>query len=596
MRARTLACLLLIATSLAGLPTAIPAEERRSVGVLAPDGPAAAHAQWDEVAQAIGRQLPGASIEFRFFDLAGLSAAARSGNVDFVITNPGHYVELELGAGAHRIATLEPANAASPGAATASAILVRQERADLRTLPDLAGKRVLAVDALAFGGFQVAWRELRAQDIEPQRDFARLDFAGFPLSAIAEAVARGEADAGIVRACLLEEMEARGDVPRGALRVLAPRSDAQLPCARSTRAYPAWPFAALRHTPPALSRQVATALLAMPSTAQGIRWTVPTDYQEVHALFRELQIGPYAHLADPPLSGLIARYRGWLYGLALLLAAWLAHTIRVEYLVHARTRALEAALAARAAAEAESRRQQEKLDHLARLGILGELSSMLAHELSQPLAAIGNFARGIARRLESDRTDPAPLLAASREIAEQADRAREIMDGIRSFARKRPSRRETVALAAVVDSAAGLFTAVGAESPPVHCELDRTLRAHVDRLQIEQVLLNLLKNALDALSGVPASQRAIAVVLSRDGDNLRLCVRDTGSGLSPANRDRLFEPFFTTKSEGMGLGLTLCQRIVEAHGGRLWAEDNGDAPGLTVCFTLPASKEESPDD
>lgn len=596
MRGSSLGCLLLFLLGLAGPATGDAAVRPLTVGVLAPEGPVAARTQWAEVAQAIGRQLARADVDFRFFDLAGLSAAAQAGQVEFVITNPGHYVELEMRAGAHRIATLEPADAGAPGAGTASAIVVRQERNDLRALRDLARRHVLAVDAQAFGGYQIAWRELRAQGVEPRRDFARLEFAGFPLQSIVLAVWRGEADAGIVRACLLEQMEARGEIPRGALRVLGAVGDTAFPCARSTRRYPAWPFAALRHTPPTLSRQLATALLAMPPTTQGVRWTVPTDYQEVHALFRELQIGPYAHLADPPLADLIVRYRGWLYGLAALVLAWLAHTIRVEYLVRARTRELEAALAARATAEAESRRQQEKLDHLARLGILGELSSMLAHELSQPLAAIGNFARGIARRLENGRSEPEPLLAASREIAEQADRAREIMDGIRGFARKRPSRREPVALATVVDSAVALFGAIGTESPPVHRELDRALRARVDTLQIEQVLLNLLKNALDALAGIPPAQRTISVVLRKDGDQARVCVSDNGCGLGAADRARLFEPFFTTKPEGMGLGLTLCQRIVEAHGGRLWAEDTGGAPGLTVCFTLPATMENALDD
>ncbi len=545
---------------------ALPCTAAVTVGVLAPEGAEEALRDWQRVAAHLARALPDAQWRWQYLDLPALSAAVRARQVDFVVTNSGHYVELEAAFGAHRIATLERPEALSPTEALASAVVVRADRTDLRTLENLRGRRVTAVAENAFGGYQIAWHELWLRGIDPRRDFAALDFAGFPLQDIVLAVRAGRTDAGIVRTCLLEAMARRGQVRLDEFRVLGAVPGDRYPCLRSTRLYPDWPFAALAHTPHALSKRVATALLTLPAAPGEAAWTVPTDYQPVHELFRTLQIGPYAHLGDLSFAALVARYRWWL---AL------------------------AALLARQAAEGEARRQQEQLDHLARLGVLGELSSMLAHELNQPLSAIGNFARGMERRIEAGRLDGAALLQGSREIAEQAERARDIMQRIRGFARKRQGERRPLRLARAVDGAVALFRGIGAQAPSVRVHVDPQAWALADRLQIEEVLLNLLKNALDAMHDLPPGERQIEVGGARQGDAWRLWVQDNGIGLDEATRVRLFEPFFTTKPEGLGLGLAICKTIVEAHGGRLWAEPNPAGRGLRLCFTLPALDEES---
>lgn len=570
------------------------------IGILAPEGEAEAFRNWRQVGDYLNRALPESVFQLAYFNLGDLRDAVAAKRLDFAITNSGHYVELEAAYGVHRIATLDNARVPSPDQAVASAVVVRAERRDLRHLTDLRGKRLLAVDERAFGGYQLAWYALYKRGIEPRRDLADLVFTGFPLQAIVEGVARGRADAGVVRACVLEAMAARGEIRLADFRVLdAPAGDGY-PCLRSTDLYPDWPFAALRDTPHALAKRVAAALLAMPADADGLSWTVPTDYQPIHAVFRELRAGPYAYLQKDSLSAFLKRYRMWFVFAAALLLGWIVHTVRVEQRVHTRTRELREALDARAEMERQSRQQQEKLDHLARLGILGELSSMLAHELNQPLSAIGNFARGMERRIEAGRMDPEPLLEASREVAEQADRAREIMQRIRAFTRKRESRREPARLGEVIASAVTLFAGMGEQAPRVAVDADAEAVVLADRLQIEQVLLNLLKNGMDAMRDTPAGERLLRIECGREsGGQCRVCVLDRGTGLDEIGRAHLFEPFYTTKPDGMGLGLSLCKRIVEAHGGRLWAEPGPQAEqsgrGLAVCFTLPLAENRAPD-
>ncbi|MHB1401397.1 MAG: sensor histidine kinase [Thiobacillus sp.] len=559
------------------------------IGVLAFLGSEVALSVWSPVVAHLEAALPERRFTLAYYDIAGLREAVRQQEVDFVITNSGQYVALEAEFGVSRIATLDSPGVPSPFRAIGSAVIARADRRDLNALPDLRGKRVAAVSEDAFGGFQVAWREFRRQGVESE-DFARLDFLGFPMPRIVTAVARGQADAGIVRACLLEELARDGSIRLADFKVLSPRRVEGFACGLSSELYPDWPIATLRHTDLRLAKGVATALLSMPASPAGYAWTVPADYQAVHELFRDLQVGPYSYLRENTLQALARRYWPFLLFFFAALAGWVMHTVRIEQQVHARTAALRAALAQRDAAEAGMRAHQEQLDHLSRLSVLGELSGTLAHELNQPLAAIGNYAQSLVRRVDSGRYTPAILAEASREIAAQAERAGGIVRRIRAFASKRAAVREKRPLVEVVQEATALFGAMlpGAPRVDIDDRLPVGAAVEADVLQMQQVLLNLLKNAADAMQGLPPNERVIEVILEQTGHHYRIAVRDRGAGLSPASALRLFEPFFTTKPDGMGLGLSICKTIIEAHGGRLWAEANAGTPGMTFIFTLPA--------
>ena len=558
------------------------------IGVLAFLGVDASIVEWSPVVKRIEAALAGRKVSLANFDHRGLEAAAAAGAIDLVITNPGHYVELEAATGASRILTLEAGPARSSERALGSAVVTRAARQDLRTLADLRGQRVAIVARGAFGGYQTVWRELAALGIDPERELDELKVVGLPMGQVLDAVARGEADAGIVRTCLLES---RPEWARH-FRVIGARAEPDFPCATSTRLYPDWPLATLRHTPPALAKAVAIALLAMSPAEDGIAWSVPADYQSVHELFRELQIGPYANLREPTLMMIAERYWRWVAALAVLLALWILYTVRVEHTVHSRTAELRAALAAREALEARMRASQEQADHMARLSVLGELSGTLAHELNQPLAAIGNYAQSLRRRLDNGRLTDAAVREASDEIADQAERAAGILGRIRGFARKRAAVREPVAPGEIAAEAVALFRGMLAIAPRVALTdaLPPSTRVVVDPLQIQQVLLNLLKNGYDAARGLAPERRGLELsVMAGDPGSIRFIVRDFGSGIDAATRDRLFEPFFTTKPDGLGLGLSICRTIAEAHGGRLTAEPAAEGPGTVFILSLPVS-------
>jgi len=564
------------------------------LGVLAWLGSEEAEVQWKPLVQGLEQRLPGYRVVLHHYDLDELSEALEKGEVEFVLTNPGHYVTLEAEHGISRIATQVSATSQDPAHVVGSAVVVLDRRKDLQRLEDLRGGSLAAVADDAFGGYQLIWAELKHHGLDPEAGQPRPVFTDFPMNRVVDAVLQGQTDAGVLRACLLERLERSGQVPPGRLRVLSARDDTGH-CRVTSPLYPGWAFAAARGTDPALSRTVLLALLSLPPDEGGHAWSVPADYYPVHELFRELQIGPYAFLRETGWDYLWRRYWPLGAGFLLLLLAWGIYTVRVEHLVQRRTRELSSALEESHRLEARVASGQQQMDHLSRLSILGELAGTLAHELNQPLAAMGNYARSLLRRQQVGKLSPEALQQAAEEIASESERAAGILAGIRAFARKRSRVREHCDLEALVQESGALLKGMQARAPSllIHDRLPPDGRAVLaDPLQIQQVLLNLFKNAWDAQQAVGRDD-PIEVTLSPEEGRCRVSVRDHGAGLTPELQQRLFEPFFTTKPEGLGLGLSICKTIIEAHGGELEAASPEEGEGLLLRFSLPLATAEN---
>jgi C4-dicarboxylate-specific signal transduction histidine kinase len=247
----------------------------------------------------------------------------------------------------------------------------------------------------------------------------------------------------------------------------------------------------------------------------------------------------------------------------------------------------------RRAAERLAAEQRRELAHLGRVAILGELSAALAHEINQPLAAILANARAAQVLLEADGAGSDELREILADIAADDLRAGAVIHSVRGLVKKGESDPQTLSINEVVGEVLELARAdLQHRGIIVSTRLYSTApRVVGDRVQLQQVLLNLIVNAADAMSETPPGDRLLVVATSMHDGAARVEVRDRGSGIAQDALARVFEPFVTTKPGGLGLGLAICRSIVTAHGGRMWARNNPEG-GATLAVSLPLAAEE----
>ncbi len=247
--------------------------------------------------------------------------------------------------------------------------------------------------------------------------------------------------------------------------------------------------------------------------------------------------------------------------------------------------------------EARLQRQLSEMAHVARLATMGELAAKLAHELNQPLAAISGYTRASLRMMRSGQWEASELVDALEDASLQAERAADIIRGLRNFLRKGPADRDVLRLAQLIEEVRRLVQhearerqvevtfSAAEELPPVHA----------NRTEIEQVLFNLLLNAIEAIPAGSGGRRQVSLTATAVEGGVEVAVADSGTGFVEGVAEHLFDPFFSTKKDGMGMGLSICRTIVEAHGGQLRASNNAMG-GATFRFTLPTPGEDHVDE
>ena len=312
------------------------------------------------------------------------------------------------------------------------------------------------------------------------------------------------------------------------------------------------------------------------------RWVHPSDRERVAAAFERM---------DQALSPLDIEYR------VVLADGTLKHLHHIAQAVHdADGRLLKYVgtihdVTDRRHAQDEARQLQERLTHFARLSTMGEMAAGLAHEINQPLSAIATYAQACQRFLRLPEPEIDDVMAALDQINAQALRAGEVIRRLRNFVKNREVKREPVDCGRMLEDLRTLAeTDARLHSVRLRIDAEDELpTVYADPIQLQQVVLNLVRNAIDAMIDAPEERREVVLQTRRSGDGeVEITVADRGSGLAPEATEHLFNPFFTTKAGGTGLGLAISRSIVRAHGGRLWHTPNDDC-GARFHFTLPVS-------
>ena len=237
----------------------------------------------------------------------------------------------------------------------------------------------------------------------------------------------------------------------------------------------------------------------------------------------------------------------------------------------------------------ESAALREQLAHIARVGTLGEMAAGLAHELNQPLTAIHLEASAALALAETDDRDA--VRDALSRISEQSLRAGDIVRRMRSFSRRAEATRDAADVRDLIREVLRLLDhELRLANVETRLDMNGVGAVRVDRIEIQQVLVNLIRNAAEAMSQPEGGLRRLTIRTEERHGSVRVCVADTGPGVDPAIVDRLFHPFQSTKHDGLGLGLSICETLIEAHGGRIAVEPPSPGGGATFYFELPANK------
>lgn len=518
------------------------------------------------------------------YSVAELQQAAKTGAVDIILSSAGTYRRLSLeGAGVHSLASVASARVSDPNYADGSVFFARNDREDIRSIEDLRGKTVAANHRWAFSGWQTAMGELLEHGIVPDGFFGEVHFKGHDMPQVVSAVVNGEADAGIVRACFLEDM----GINPSAFRILGERPrDGKIDCVRSTDLYPNWTISTLPSLSPEASRHLAAALFSMPMIENGLRWSIANDFRPIDLLFYKLKIGPYEYLQHFSLKRFLLQNWPFIAMAFLVMLGLLLHSVTVSSLVRKRTAELVNALEHEKVLEAETAAAQNRFVRLQKVGVIGQMSSIIAHELRQPLGSIELYCYGLLRGLEDGTETPKTTAQSVERISAQTKRAAAIVDQVRAYA-KGDRKRTPIELQATLTAAvAEAKKTTRASGVPIQYVAQETMPLWVtaNPLEIELIVVNLVKNAVEALGRRKGGE--VRVTLSTAGGYAVLSVADNGAVISDAAWTTVRQEYLTSeKSAGLGLGLSIVRSMTEDLGGEL-RFDRPATGGLTVEVRL----------
>ena len=529
------------------------------------------------------------NIVFETLPVEILSERVKQGAFDMTLTSAGAFRRMAIeGAGVRDLATAASRRVPNPNFAEGSVFFVRND-SPIQTIEDLRGKSVAANHEKGFSGWQTALGELARRGLNPQHFFSRADFTNHDMAEVIRRVEDGRNDAGVVRTCFMEAM----NLTLSRFRILGARDDGSIDCVHSTDLYPNWVIAAAPSLSPDLSRKIAAALFSMPPIGDDVRWSIATDFRGVDNLFRTLKIGPYEYLATFSFKRFIAHYwPGFAIALTLLIALVL-HSVTVGTLVRRRTRELEASLKRENELSQETVAAQNRFLALQKVGIVGQMSSIIAHELRQPLAAISMQAFGLMRRFENGTVTRDAALTALDKISHQTDRAGAIVDQVRAYAkgdRRRAPLEINRTVSDAVAEARKSFRNLGV--PMEFTPSPTPIYTTANPLEIELIVINLLKNAAEAvkMSGIASVVRCR---ITGFPGSPAIEIENQGRPFTDAEWDSLLaDSLVTSKRKGLGLGLSIVRSLTDDLGGRLTFTRPASG-GLIVTVTLSTLSTES---
>lgn len=540
----------------------------------------------------------GKFLVLKHLDRLTIEDLLQDGLIDFLISGPDFYANLLFEDRVKPMSMLWRPQASSPGHSMASTIVVSHDNDKLYTLNDIAhtGVKIKGVAKTSFAGYLAAQDPFAKMDYPFQLLFDSATFASSknPLEVLND-VKYGYADVGIVPACQIEYYMSKNLAHLSDFRVINPQPVDELACQHSTQTFSSIVLSYQKDTNANMVLSMNNIVVGM-RLNDGVTWSLPDNPRSLYDMLYRLKLGPYSDITYSTLNRIFQENRMVFIMGIFLLVAGLFYNLIISVEVASRTRALQKTLTEKEALAKQQEQTNEYIARLERTGIVGQMSSMIAHELKQPLGTISNYTRGLLRRIERHQADEETIVKILKEIEYHNDRAADIVDHVRSYVKSHDVKREDHNLRDIVNMSVETFKKSGRSQVPVRIEGEREAWVEVDDWEVELALINLLKNSADAFAEVhPAryveGECLIRVRIEDHDDTWWIRVIDNAKLVTKEFTDEFFTHLETTKAHGLGLGLSIVSSLAERHAGRVWAEPNvGRGVIVTIEFPKAISK------
>lgn len=530
---------------------------------------------------AIAKAVAPRRLVVQFYDQEVFLEAAQNKGFDLAIASSGLTALMTDASGAAALLTI--INSRTP----VSSLFEATEMTSIAWLT-LKGKTVAVSSTKAFAGFLAVMGEIQAEGLNPNRLFKSVTATHKPMTELVKQVVNKEVDVAFIASCLLENMEADGVIPKGCLKVINEKKDENFYCKHSTRLYPGWILSAQPTLNSKTLRKIMEALLQLPpGKEEGSYWTVATDYDQMNLLLQRMEV---RYLEDRTIGWMLNYYR-WYFivgcgALLLIILNW----AYLAFAVRRKTEQLRKKVEENREYERENRKITERIEALEKAKSIGIISAMVAHELKQPLGAINNYSEAILRQLKRGKKPAEEILTeALSEIKSESQRASEIVEFVRNIGRKEPRQRKRFNLESAVEHTIELMKRLGRLNSKCTLTGAENLFVYADPLNVDLVLMNLLKNAEEAVRNQQNAE--IKVEIKNAGADALVIIEDNGPDMTDDQFASLRNLGQSSKKDGLGLGLAIVRELLEANGGSLKLV-RIPSGGLRCIASLPIALED----
>lgn len=524
------------------------------------------------------------SLRVKFLNDDELAKEIKTNRLDLVIA-PSSFARTYILQGARDIASLEHENTTNTNRSESSVFIVDGERTSATSLLDFKGKTIVTSRDFGLSGEASLLSTVAEKlKIKPYDFFKNFVYVEPDIDAVLQTLREGKADMAVLPACSLERYSRQTAADTGWIRVLLPRQDESLACLHSSPAFPGLTVISTPSLSAYESKTITNALLGMEET-DGMSWGVATDFSAIDRILQTLENGPWQKDLLQNIADFAKAYWEWLVAVLAFLVLLILHSIRSEFIVRKRTEELSNALNQQKLLHREANLANRRYEKLQKISVIGQMSSLFAHELRQPLNAINCYANGLRRFLKDPEKSKLLIDRGLEGIEMEAERASSIVEQVRNYAKNKSSRQNQQDLKKIILRSISDFqtTSVG----DMKIEFSEDGKAHFihgEEFELELIFTNLLRNAAQAQMN---SKRATAwIELSNTDTYAKVEIWDQGPELTEEKIKDISLIGDSTKAEGMGLGVSIIRTLVQAHSGEI-RFSKSKLGGLKVSILLP---------